>query len=269
MGYHLDKIFVFVVGAIIGSFLNVCIYRMPKNKSIAFPPSHCPKCDKGLYWYDNIPVLSYVILIGKCRFCREKISLRYLVVEVLTALVLTALFVTFGMTSKFFAYSIMACGLIVESFIDWETEEIFLQIVVGGIVAGTALSFLFPPLMDSVNRMHALINSIAGVIAGAGSTFILEKFGTLAFKKKVEELGIGTAMGVGDIYLMAMIGAFLGWKLVLLTFFIAPVLGIVPGTILSKGGSKPVPYGPFLSMAAIVSVFFGNNILNLLSYGLF
>lgn len=269
MGHLAEKIFVFTIGAIIGSFLNVCIHRMPANKSIISPPSHCPKCNKSLYWYDNIPVLSYIALLGRCRFCRERISVRYPVVELVTAFIMTVLFVIFGLTPEFFAYLVMTCGLIIESFIDWETKEISLQIVFGGIVAGMTLSFLLPPLMDSVNRIHALMHSIAGVIAGAGITFIVEKFCTFIFKKKVEELGEKMAMGSGDMYLMAMIGAFLGWKLVLLTFFIAPVLGIVPGTILSKGGSKTIPYVPFLSMAAMISVFFGNRILNLLSYGFF
>ncbi|MCX5678389.1 MAG: prepilin peptidase [Candidatus Omnitrophica bacterium] len=270
MGNYLDKIFVFMIGAGIGSFLNVCIHRMPKDKSIAFPPSHCPKCNKGLYWYDNIPLFSYVILLGRCRFCRQRISLRYPVVELATALILTVLFVIFGMTSKFFAYSTMACALIVATFVDFEIQEIPDQVSLGGLAAGIALSFLFPSIMDSVSRMHALAGSLAGALTGGGSIFILKIFGTLVFKNKIKELGIGSAMGDGDIKLMAMIGAFLGWKLVLLTFFIAPFLGSVPGIISKiRSGSETIPYGPFLSMAAMISVFFGNKILSMFSYGLF
>lgn len=270
MGCYPDKISVFVIGAGIGSFLNVCIHRIPKGKSIVFPPSHCPKCNKRLYWYDNIPVLSYVVLLGRCRFCRERISLRYLTVEILTASILTALFIVFGTTPKFFAYSVMACGLIVATFVDWEVQEIPLEISLGGIVAGAALSFLFPSIMDSANRMNALFGSLVGALSGGGSVLILKMFGTFMFKKKIEELGIDSAMGNGDIYLMAMIGAFLGWKLALLTFFIAPFLGSLPGVISKiRNGPETIPYGPFLSMAAMISVFFGNKILSLFSGGLF
>jgi len=270
MGYCLDKISIFVIGAVIGSFLNVCIHRMPKNKSLIFPPSHCPKCDKNLYWYDNIPVLSYVMLLGRCRFCRERISLRYPMVEMLTALVLTALFIVFGMTSKFFAYSIMTCGLIVAAFVDFEIQEIPDEISLGGLAAGIALALLFPSIIGPTNRIYALLGSLAGAVSGGGSIFIMKMLGTLMFKNKIKELGIESAMGDGDIKLMAMIGAFLGWKLVLLTFFIAPFLGSVHGIISKfRNGFETIPYGPFLSMAAVISVFFGNKILSLFLYGFF
>ncbi|MFH1189174.1 MAG: prepilin peptidase, partial [Candidatus Omnitrophota bacterium] len=179
MGYHLDIISVFVVGAVIGSFLNVCIHRMPKNKSIVFPSSHCPKCNKSLYWYDNIPVLSYVMLLGRCRFCRERISLRYPLVEMLTALVLTALFIVFGMTPKFFAYSIMTCALIAAAFVDLEIQEIPDEISLGGLAAGLALSLMFPSIIGQANRMHALLGSLAGAVSGFGSIFIMKMLGTL------------------------------------------------------------------------------------------
>lgn len=270
MGSYLDKISVFVIGAVIGSFLNVCIHRLPKDKSIIFPSSHCPKCNKGLYWYDNIPILSYLILLGRCRFCRERISLRYPAVELITALILAALFAVFGTTPKFFAYSAMACALIVATFVDFEIQEIPDQVSLGGLAAAFALSILFPSIIGSADRVHALALSFAGAISGGGSIFILKIFGTLVFKNKIKELGIESAMGDGDIKLMAMIGAFLGWKLVLLTFFVAPFLGSVPGIILKiRNGSETIPYGPFLSTAAMVSVFFGDKILNLFSYGLF
>ncbi len=270
MCYCLDKIAVFLIGAVVGSFLNVCIHRMPKDKSIAFPPSHCPKCDKGIYWYDNIPILSYLVLLGRCRFCREKISLRYPAVELLTALVLMTLFIAFGMTPKFFAYSIMTCVLIVVAFVDWETEEIDLNIPVGGIVASLALSFLFPSIMGSANRAHALLGSIVGTFSGGGIILVTKNLGNIMFKEKVKKLGLESAMGEGDIYLMAMIGSFLGWKMMLLTFVISAFLGSILGTILGiRDGSETIPYGPFLAASAIISVFFGNKILSLFSYGLF
>ncbi len=255
-------IIVFLFGLIIGSFLNVCIYRMPRNESIVFPSSHCPACKKSIFWYDNIPVLSYLILAGKCRFCKARIHWRYPLVEALTALLLTALFLRFGVTSKFFAYSIMTCGLIVSTFIDFEIQEIPDEISLGGLVLGLLLALAFPSILGSATRMHGILNSLAGAVAGAGSIFLMGAAGKFAFKKE--------AMGGGDVKLMAMIGSIIGWKLVILTFFIAPFLGAVPGIILKiKDGSETIPYGPFLSAAAIVSIFFGNSILGLLFGGLF
>jgi len=269
MNCYADKIFVFAIGAIMGSFLNVCIHRMPGKESVIFPSSHCTKCGKNIRWYDNIPILSYAALLGRCRFCRERISVRYPLVEIITASILTALFAGFGLTPKFFAYSIMTCGLIVATFVDFEIQEIPDEISLGGIVSGVMLAFLFPSIFGATLRLQALLGSLAGVFAGGGSIFILKALGGLAFRKKIETLGIEGAMGGGDIKLMAMIGAFLGWKLAILTFFMAPFLGTVPGIISKiRNGSETIPYGPFLSMAALVSVFFGSKILNLF-FGVF
>lgn len=255
-------VFIFISGLILGSFLNVCIYRMPRGESIIFPSSHCPACKKNIFWYDNIPVLSYLVLGGKCRFCKAKIHWRYPLVEVLTALLLTALFLKFGVTPRFFAYSIMTCGLVVSTFIDFEIQEIPDEISIGGLVCGLLLTLAFPSILGSATRMHGILSSLAGAVAGAGSIFLMGVFGKFAFKKE--------AMGGGDVKLMAMIGSIIGWKLVILAFFIAPFLGAVPGIILKiKNGSETIPYGPFLSAAAIVSIFFGNTILNLLFGGLF
>jgi len=261
---------IFIMGAIIGSFLNVCIYRLPKNESIISPPSHCPKCGKPIPWHDNVPIVSYLMLMGRCRFCKAKIHWRYPLVEVLTALFLTALFLRFSTTPKFFAYSIMTCGLIVATFIDFETECIPDQVSEGGIVIGLLFALIFPSVMNEAARLHGLLDSLAGMIAGGGCIFILKISGTIMFRKKIERLGIESAMGEGDIYLMAMIGAFLGWKLVLLTFFIAPFFGAVAGIILKiRDGRDIIPYGPHLSLAALVAMFFGDGILRFFLYGLY
>ena len=258
----IEKILVFIMGSVVGSFLNVCIYRLPKNESIIFPSSHCPHCKKNIEWYDNIPLVSFLLLGGKCRSCKARISFRYPIVEALTAVLLTLLFIGFGMAPKFFAYSVMTCGLIVATFVDFEIQEIPDEISVGGIVAGILLAFAFPSVLGQASRMHGLLSSFVGLIAGGGSIFLLGVFGKIAFKKE--------AMGGGDVKLMAMIGSFIGLKLVILTFFIAPFLGSVPGIILwIRKGSKTIPYGPFLSTAALVSIFFGNKILGLLYGGLF
>ncbi|MFA5144216.1 MAG: prepilin peptidase [Candidatus Omnitrophota bacterium] len=253
---------VFLFGLVLGSFLNVCIYRMPKGESIVVPASHCPKCKKAIAWYDNIPVFSYAALGGKCRSCKARIRLRYPVVEALTALVLTALFLKFCITPKFFTYSIMTCGLIVATFVDFEIQEIPDEISLGGLAAGFLLAFIFPSILNETMRSRAIIGSAAGALAGAGSIYFMGAIGKAAFKKE--------AMGGGDVKLMAMIGSFIGLKLVILTFFIAPFLGAVPGIILKlRKGAEIIPYGPFLSAAALVSIFFGNKIISLLFGGLF
>jgi len=253
---------VFVFGLVVGSFLNVCICRMPKNESIVVPASHCPHCKKDILWCDNIPVISYLLLLGRCRFCKTKISYRYPLVESLTAILLTALFLGFGITPKFLAYSVLVCGLIVATFIDFKMQEIPDEISLGGIVVGLVLAFLFPSIMTEASRLRGLLTSLVGAFAGGGSIYLLGVFGKFAFKKE--------AMGGGDVKLMAMIGSFLGLKLVMLAFFIAPFFGAVPGIILKmRDGREIIPYGPFLSLAAIVAMFFGNRILGLFFGGLF
>ncbi len=260
-GLKMSILIIFVFGLLIGSFLNVCIYRMPKNESIIFPASHCPSCNKNIFWYDNIPVISYLALAGKCRFCKAKIRLRYPLVEILTAALLSALFLRFSITPKFFVYSIMTCGLIAATFVDFEITEIPDEISLGGLALGILMALVFPLVMGEATRLGAILASIAGAIVGGGSIYILGVLGKIAFKKE--------AMGGGDVKLMAMIGSIIGWKLVIMTFFIAPFFGAVPGIILKiKNGSETIPYGPFLSTAALVSVFFGNRIIGALFGGL-
>ena len=257
----IPAIIVFLFGLLVGSFLNVCIYRMPKSESIVFPASHCPKCGKNILWYDNIPVFSFIFLGGKCRFCKANIHWRYPVVEFATALLLAALFVSFGISAKFFVYSVMTCGLLVATFVDFEIQEIPDEISVGGTVAGILLAFIFPSVFATGSRFHALFSSLAGAFAGGASIYILGVIGKVAFKKE--------AMGGGDVKLMAMLGSFLGVKLVILTFFMAPFLGVVPGVVLKiKKGAETIPYGPFLSAAALIALFFGEKLLNILFGGL-
>ena len=261
---------VFLFGLIIGSFLNVCIYRMPKGKSVVNPPSACPSCGKLILWYDNIPLVSYAVLGGRCRFCKGRISLRYFTVELLTGLLLAALFAGFGITPKFFAYSVMTCALIVATFIDFEIECIPDEISIGGIIVGLLFAFIFPSVMGGVTRLHGFLSSLIGAAIGAGTILVTKIFGTIVFKKKVEKLGIGSAMGEGDVTLMAMIGSFVGPKLVIFTFFAAPFLGVAPAVFLKyRKGAETIPYGPYLSLAALIAIFFGNRIIGALFGGLF
>ena len=254
------NIIVFIFGSIVGSFLNVCIYRLPKGRSVIVPGSHCPNCGAKIRWFDNVPVLSYVLLAGKARCCRAKISLRYFIVEVLTGAAFLILFLTFSGTVKFFAYLVFISGLIVATFVDFEIQEIPDQVSIGGLAAGLALSALFPSILNEVSRFNGFLNSFLGALAGGATIYAMGMLGEFAFKKET--------MGGGDVKLLAMIGSFLGWKLALLTFFIAPLFGSVVGIILKiRQGKDVIPYGPYLSLAAVVSMLWGDRILQVLFYG--
>jgi leader peptidase (prepilin peptidase) / N-methyltransferase len=253
--------FVFLMGLIVGSFLNVCIYRLQKSESIVTPGSHCPNCKHPIPWHDNIPVVSYLFLTGKCRFCKKTISPRYMLVEILTGALFLALYAAFGLSPKFFTYLAFVSALIVITFIDFDTQTIPDHITFPGIVIGPIAAVLFPSIVGASSRMAALFNSVSGAVLGAAMIYAIALLGKMAFKKD--------AMGDGDIFLLAMIGAFLGWKLVILTFFISPFVGAIVGIIRKmKYGEETMPYGPYLSLGAVVALFFGNKILEYIFYGL-
>ena len=257
-----EKIFVFIFGSIVGSFLNVCIYRIPKGRSIVAPGSHCPNCGVSIKWFDNIPILSYIILGGRSRCCKTKISLRYIIVEILTALLFLVLFLFFGLSAKFFAYIILVCGLIIATFVDFEIQEIPDEVSLGGLVVGLSLSVIFPSILNESSRIHGFTNSFFGAFAGAATIYAMGILGEFAFKKE--------AMGGGDVKLLAMIGSFIGWKMTLLTFFIAPLFGSIVGIILKiRQGKDVIPYGPYLSLAAVTAILWGDKILSFLFRGLY
>lgn len=253
------RIFIFILGSIIGSFLNVCIYRLPRAESIIFPSSHCVHCNNKIRWYDNIPFLSYLNLRGKCRFCARPISARYFVVEFLTALLLLLFHVSFGLSAKFFVFSILGAALIVSTFIDFEHQLIPDVISIPGIFVGLSASALFPSILGELKAAGAILDSLAGILVGGGSIYAMGVLGKMAFKKE--------AMGGGDVKLMAMIGAFLGWRLVLLTFFLAPFFGTAVGIIVKIKEKKDIiPYGPYLSLATIIAILWGKRILDYLLF---
>lgn len=258
----IDKVVVFILGTIAGSFLNVCIYRLPKGRSVIVPGSHCPACGAKIRWFDNVPILSYIFLGGKARCCKTKISFRYFIVEALTGLAFLALFLFFGLSAKFFAYIILVCGLIIVTFVDFEIQEIPDEISIGGLVLGLALSVFFPSILNESSGLSGFLNSFLGALAGGATIYAMGMLGEFAFKKE--------AMGGGDVKLLAMIGSFLGWKLTLLTFFIAPLFGSVVGIILKiREGKEIIPYGPYLSLAAVVAMLWGDKILQVLFYGVY
>jgi len=262
------KILVFMFGSIVGSFLNTCIHRMPLGESVVWPRSYCPKCKKRILGFDNIPFLSYIILGGKCRFCKQGISLRYFIVELLTAIMFVTLFNRFGLSYDFFFYMVLICSLIVAAFIDIGHRIIPDEISISGIIIGFLLSAIkgvsLKPLSFSA---RPTINSFLGIIIGGAILYLTGfLFDLIYFKmlKKPPIQGETESMGGGDVKLLAMIGAFLGWQKALLTFFVAPFFGLVIGIInLIVKKDHTIPYGPFLSLAATLSLFWADKILRL------
>lgn len=265
------KIFVFIFGSVVGSFLNVCIYRMPLGESIVWPHSHCPKCKKKVSTYDNIPFISYIILGGRCRFCKERISLRYPLVELLTAIAFFALFTRYGLSYDFVVFLVFVCGLIIAAFVDIQHRIIPDEISVGGMILGfILLSIKGFSLKPFAYDPRPLVNSLLGILIGAGIIYLTGfLFDVVYFKllKKPPIQGETTSMGGGDVKLLAMIGAFLGWQKAILVFFLAPFLGIIAGLInLIVKKDHTLPYGPFLALAAVLSIFFADKIIYLILF---
>ncbi len=269
------EIFIFILGLIVGSFLNVCIVRLPQEKSIVFPGSHCTKCKKPIAWHDNIPLVSYILLGGKCRFCKEKFSFLYFFVELVTGIVFLLFYLYFGLTLVLIPYLFMVSCFIVATIVDFQHRIIPDEISVGGMCFGVLFSLLIPamhglsadttqPIAIFLVHLKSLGVSLLGVLIGGGSIYLMGILGDFLFKKE--------SMGGGDIKLLAMIGAFLGWQMAILTFFIAPFFGAVFG-IIEKIRTKDtaIAYGPFLALAAIICLFFGDALIAWIKsgYGLY
>ncbi len=275
---------VFVFGAMIGSFLNVCIYRIPRNQSIIFPRSRCSSCRKYIRWYDNIPLLSYILLKGKCRFCNRKIPFRYFIVEFITGLSFLMLYMNFGFTHKFWIYGILTSGLIVASFIDLDLQIIPDSVSLGGLGLGFLLSIFIPGLHNQLTWQKGFIDSILGALVGAGLIYSVINLGNLGlflvrqvaislkrhsyWRKKLKRYRhIKESMGFGDLKLMGMLGAFLGWKMILIVFLLAPFLGFPVGLYLRlKKNIDFIPYGPYIALASFIVMMWGNRILYLLYF---
>ncbi len=257
-------VLIFVFGSLVGSFLNVCIVRMPKEESVVRPRSHCVHCKKMITWYDNIPFLSFIVLRGKCRYCGTKISFRYFIVELVTAVSFVLFYQYFGLTVVLWPYLIMLSGFIVATFVDIEHRIIPDEISIGGMIAGVLLSFLIPSMHHTTSHVLSLGKSLLGVLIGGGSIYLMGIIGDFIFKKE--------SMGGGDVKLMAMIGAFLGWQSALLAFFIAPFFGAILGIIVKiRTKESLIPYGPFLVLGALIALFYSKPLLDwvLSGYGLY
>lgn len=234
----------FIVGLIMGSFANVCIYRIPRGESIIFPSSHCPHCQHSLGVLDNIPLVSFILLRGKCRYCHERISWRYPLVELLTGLLYLAIVARFRFSALTIVYLALGTLLIIISFIDLKEKIIPDELSLPGVAGGLILSLFLLP--------SGFFNAFIGMAFGGGILLIV------AFVSK-------GGMGGGDVKLMAMIGAFLGWPDVVVSLFLAVFIGSLVGLLLIvlrlKKRKDAVPFGPFLALGAIISILYGSDLI--------
>jgi leader peptidase (prepilin peptidase)/N-methyltransferase len=277
---------VFWFGACFGSFLNVCIYRIPENISVVKPRSRCPKCLKQIGWRDNIPLLSWSLLRGKCRNCRVPISARYFTVELLTAVIFVLIWLQYsgapaarplglvwtGFILHVPVFWLFAFGLILGTFVDFDHMIIPDRVSLGGIVLGLICSFLVPTLQlqpgeTDITGTVAIFRSAIGAAVGGGLLYGIGCIGKVMFRKD--------AMGLGDVKLLAAIGAFLGWQATIFTAMISSAIGAVVGIVLivfcgREMGSR-IPFGPYISVAALIWVLWGTpywyDWVEKLSYG--
>jgi leader peptidase (prepilin peptidase)/N-methyltransferase len=242
-------VFLFCVGLIVGSFLNVCIYRLPRDESVAWPASHCTTCNRPLDWYENIPVMSWMVLRGRCRTCRSPIAIRYPIIELVTGVLFLGAYLAFGLTPLLPVRILFACAMVALFAIDLEHQILPNEITLPGIVIGFVCSMFLPPGWRS---------SLIGLLVGGLFPFLIAE----AYLRIRGREG----MGMGDFKMLAMVGAFLGWPLVGITLILACVLGIVIGggalLISRRGMATKIPFGTFIAIAALVCAYFEGPVLS-------
>ncbi len=280
--FYLFAVFAFSLGCCIASFLNVCIWRLPREESVVSPPSHCPNCNARIKWYQNIPILSWCALRGRCASCGKPISPRYICVELLGGLlflaaylqwtianpVLTAPSAAWGLGMAPYADFwmlpvewLVVSGLMLASFIDLDHFYLPDRVTIGGMILGVPLSALCPELQCETTRVAAIISSFEGLAFGFLFMWGLGWIFSKIFKKE--------ALGFGDVKLMGAIGAFFGPAAVLFTLIVSSVVGSLAGIALmlkgkaKLGGFTAVPYGPFIAAGALVWMYWGPVLLNL------
>mgnify|MGYP000278570431 CR=1 FL=1 len=253
MNFDFTGFLFFVFGAVFGSFLNVCIHRFPRGESIVSPGSHCPHCSAPVHWFDNIPLVSYLFLIGRCRKCRAGISPRYFMVEMATALIWLFFYIFYGVTATSVVGIYLFTVLLAVTCTDFETGYIPDKFTLPSIVAGLVLSCIYPEIQDKTSWYMALLNSFGGFLIGGGILLVTGMIGNILFKKE--------SMGGGDIKLLAMLGAFLGVKKIILVFLIAPIMAL-PLALYAKYYKRheTIPFGPFIAMAGAWMFLYGNRI---------
>ena len=265
-------LFTVLIGLAVGSFLNVCISRIPLEESVVSPRSRCPQCKKPIANRDNIPILSYVLLGGRCRNCKKKISIRYPFIEGLTAVVAGLLYLKFDIGVEWVVYFLFCAALIALAFIDADHRILPDVITLNGLWIGLAISvFLWLPgplvarLLQAAGvgapgpRLVSITSSLIGAAVGGGLLwFVREAY----FRVRGVE-----GMGFGDVKMMAMVGAFIGTALTLFTILIGSILGSLIGLTLMRFAGKDreyeLPFGTFLSMGAILAVLYGNELITL------
>lgn len=244
------SMYVFLTGLLLGSFFNVCIYRIPRNESIAFPPSHCPNCGYKLGSWDLIPVFSYLFLRGQCRKCKNKISLQYPIVELLTAILFLCIYLKYGLAWKTLFLIFLSSILIIASFIDFEHKIIPDQLVIAGLIVGALFVIL--------QIQKPFYDLLLGFLIGGGSLFLMGILSLFLFKKE--------GMGGGDIKLMAVIGLFLGTKLtivaLLFSIYIGGFFGILLLILRLKKLQEAISYGPFIAIGTLAALFWGNELIH-------
>lgn len=237
-----------VVGLAVGSFLNVCIYRLPRRESLVWPASHCPACARTLAWYENVPLLAWLVLRGRCRTCRAPIPVTYPLVEAATAALFVGGAAVYGWTPLLPARLLFACAMVVLFVVDLQHRILPNAITLPGIVVGFALSWLLPP---------GWLASLLGILGGGG---LLYGIAELYYRLRGIE-----GLGMGDVKMLAMIGAFLGWPLMLVTLVLASFAGSVVGLAViatGRGDMKAtLPFGTFLAAGALVAAVFGDSLL--------
>ena len=271
--------FSFAIGCAIGSFLNVCIYRLPREMSVVNPPSHCPTCGQELAWYDNVPMVSFLLLGGRCRHCGVIISGRYALVEFLTGVLFLAVVYRFSAAGGEMsvehagAMIVVAAALVAASFIDLERQIIPDEITLPGAALGCLASVVLPgihaaadPLLGGIARavpgpVFGLIASVFGAAVGAGFIYLTGLAGKAIFRKD--------AMGLGDVKLMAMVGAFLGWRAALMSIFIGCFFGSVIGVgmlVWRRRKDTRIPFGPYLSLGVVSIMFFDALVIRAITW---
>ena len=268
----------FAIGSCIASFLNVCIWRLPRNESVVRPASHCPNCNAAIKWYQNIPILSYVALRGKCANCHKPISMRYTIVELLGGVLFLAAYLQWAMPAAFGdvpiaglrplfslacvpVYWLVISGLILGSFIDLEHFYLPDRVTIGGMLLGVPASVLLPELQMEKAWLDALYWSLGGLAFGFFFFWGMGALFSRIFKKD--------ALGFGDVKLMGAVGAFFGPTAVLFVLIVSSVVGSIVGIALiirgraKLGGFTAVPYGPFIAVATLVWMFWGPRLVNL------
>ncbi|EYE89686.1 peptidase A24 [Fervidicella metallireducens AeB] len=238
--------FVILFSLLIGSFLNVCIYRIPREESISYPPSHCVNCGSRIKLYDLIPIISYLFLGGRCRNCKSRISIEYPVIEFITAVIFLMIYINYGLSFEFIKYSILTAFMIVIGMIDYKTTDVYFKISISAIITGIIFTVIGKYLGSGI------LEYIYGAALGGGIITLI--------------ILITKGMGWGDAEICTICGLFLGFRLTMLLLFLSFIIGGATGVILillkKKSPRDYIPFGPSIALASVITVIFGERILS-------